>query len=86
MHLRVSRLGMIKLFRRVLALDTRDALDNALAQSIGVNVWAFVILATVKDPLNGGNDEDDTERNNCVIHVVGGDGVVGREDEEHRGE
>ncbi len=57
--------------RRV-TFGTSDALDFSPNQGGPVYLRARVVLPSVNDPLHHGNDEDDAERHNGVVHVIRG--------------
>lgn len=78
-------LGVGEVGRKLLAVNTCDSLDNALAHGL-IHEGTLIVLSAVNQPLHGGNDEDDAEWNDGVVHVGSVDGCLGREDEEDGGQ
>jgi hypothetical protein len=55
-------------------------------ESILVDVWATIVFATVNEPLEYRDDQDDRESRNTVVHVVTRDRQDGWEHEEDCGQ
>ncbi len=48
-------------------------------KGVDIDLGAGVVFPSIEDPLSNGNDEDDAERDDTVVHVVGGNFLLRRE-------
>ena len=60
-----------------------EAFDCTVHEGGHVDLGTFVVLASVEDPGQAGDDEDDGEGHDAVVHIVAGYGEFGWEDEEN---
>ncbi len=67
-------------------VGTGDAFDLALYEGLGVDVGTRVVLPPVEHPLQGGDQQDDAEGDDTVVHVVSRDFLDRREDEQDGGQ
>ena len=50
-------------------------------------MWrTFEVLPAIDEPLDGGDNNDDREGDDAVVHIVASHGELGWEDKEHCGE